>query len=323
MRKNKLLPIGAVLLAAVLVITALVVLGRKNQKETSTGAGTDSQSYRTKEVNGVKYRYNSDLLTLLFLGIDSSDGQMHGQSDAIDLVIFDRKEETIKILSISRDSMVPIQIFNAENENLGWERQHLALASSFGSTGERGCLLAAEAVSRMIGEIPVVYYGAADISSIASFQELVGELRIPLPEDFIGLPENIPIENGAAVIVPENAESFVRVRDIEEKYSNDARMKRQQLYIDAYIEKLKQMLSDDFNTIVRRMKNLFPLVLCNISIDEVTTFAEMLLEYQFNSSEDFYTVEGSDQEGSFHDEFIVDEKALEKTVLKLFYKKEE
>lgn len=323
MRKSKWLPIGLVLLAAVLVIAALLVLGRRNQGETSSETSTEGQSYRTKEVDGVRYRYNSDLLTLLFLGIDSSDGQMHGQSDAIDLVIFDRKEETIKILSISRDSMVPIQVFNAENENLGWERQHLALASSYGSTGERGCLLATEAVSRMLGEIPVVYYGAADISSIASFQELVGELRIPLPDDFIGLPEDIPVENGAAVIVPENAERFVRVRNIEEKFSNDARMERQQLYIDAYMEKLRQMLDEDFNTIVGRMKNLFPLVLCNISIEEVTTFAEMLLEYQFDSSEDFYTVEGSDQEGSFHDEFIVDEKALEKTVLKLFYNKEE
>lgn len=323
MKHSKKIPVIIVLLAVLITgVVFLLIKGRK-EEEAPVQAKAENKSYRIKEADGERYRYNSDLLSLLFLGIDSSDEEIHGQSDAIDLVIFDREKSRIRILSISRDSMVPIQVFNARNENLGWEMQHLALASSYGSSGERGCMLAAEAVSRMLGEVPVVYYGAADISSIARFQELIGEMRITLPEGFQGLPKDIPVEGNEAVITPQNVESFVRIRDVQERFSNETRMERQKLYMEAYMNHLRGMLDSDFEGTVRKMKNLFPLMLSNIGIDEVSAFAEMLLEYQYNSSEDFYTVEGSDREGRFHDEFQVDEKALERTVLNLFYEKEE
>ena len=101
------------------------------------------------------------MLTLLCMGIDTTDDS-EGQSDVIDLMVLDRENEKMKILSFSRDSMVPIRIFDASGKSLGWEEQHLALASSYGSTQERGCLLTCEAVSKLIWDIPIVYY-AGDV----------------------------------------------------------------------------------------------------------------------------------------------------------------
>ena len=87
------------------------------------------------------------------------------------------------VISFSRDSMLPIQVFDASGKNLGWENQHLGLAFSYGETPEQGCMLTAEAVSRSMNSIPVIYYTAANISSITDFQNLVGPLTVTVPGD--------------------------------------------------------------------------------------------------------------------------------------------
>ena len=50
---------------------------------TGTESGEPERAYRRITVDGVDYQYNTDLITILLLGIDARDGGMSGQSDAI------------------------------------------------------------------------------------------------------------------------------------------------------------------------------------------------------------------------------------------------
>ena len=130
------LKIAVVLLA---VLTVAIVLWKIwPDEEKSQVESSNERAYRHIEVDGKQYDYNTNMLTLLCMGIDTTDDS-EGQSDVIDLMVLDRENEKMKILSFSRDSMVPIRIFDASGKSLGWEEQHLALASSYGSTQERGC----------------------------------------------------------------------------------------------------------------------------------------------------------------------------------------
>ena len=59
-----------------------------------------------------QYRYNDHLSNYLMLGIDTSGDLQEekqtvyaGQSDAMYLVLYDRREETVRILAIPRDTM--------------------------------------------------------------------------------------------------------------------------------------------------------------------------------------------------------------------------
>lgn len=288
------------------------------QKESQV-ASSDERGYRHVEVDGKQYDYNSDLLTLLCMGIDTTD-ESEGQSDVIDLMVLDRGEKRIKVLAISRDSMVPIRIFDASGKSLGWEEQHLALASSFGSTQERGCLLTCEAVSRLIGDIPIVYYAGANLSAFAQFQNLVGNFSVEIPDDSL---ESLGAEyqkGNTVTITEENAELFVRSRDTEVDFSNTSRMQRQKIYIDRYIKALKEQLEGDYEGTVSRVTGLLSQTVTNISVDEVSDFAKMIMNYEFSADEDYIVVKGTEEKGLFHDEYHIDESELQRLVLETFYK---
>ena len=225
----------------------------------------------------------------------------------------------MKILSFSRDSMVPIRIFDASGKSLGWEEQHLALASSYGSTQERGCLLTCEAVSKLIWDIPIVYYAGANLSAFEQFQDLVGSFTVQVPDDSLASLGEEYQKGNTVTITSENAELFVRSRDTDVDFSNTSRMQRQRVYIDGYVQSLRKQLQEDFNGTVTRATGLLSQVVTNISIDEVSDFAKMIMDYEFSAEEDYIVVEGSEKKGLFHDEYHIDETELQKLILETFY----
>lgn len=278
--------------------------------------------YRKVTVDGVKYTYNTNLLVMLLLGIDAEGDSMIGQADSISLVVFDRGEKRIRMIGISRDSMVPVRVFDAAGNDLGWNTQHLALAYPFAGTKEKGCLLTQEAVSKMFHDIPIVYYAAANISAIPVFHDLVGEITVQVPDDDLKYLDDDLYKGNSLTLTSDNVEKFVRSRNIDQEYSNTGRMRRQKIYMEAYLEKLKILLNKDFSGLVSRMEGVFSNTVTNIGLDEISSFAEMALDYTFDPEQDYYIVQGTDQAGEYHDEFLVDEEALQQLVLQIFYKKE-
>ena len=91
MKKNKkrnFIVLGIVIvLVACITIMLFQVKGEKKEV-----VETDQNSYRYIKVDGKDYRYRTNLKTILFLGIDTTDETKNqGQSDAIDLAIFEWK----------------------------------------------------------------------------------------------------------------------------------------------------------------------------------------------------------------------------------------
>ena len=301
------------------VLTVAIVLWKIwPDEEKSQVESSNERAYRHIEVDGKQYDYNTNMLTLLCMGIDTTDDS-EGQSDVIDLMVLDRENEKMKILSFSRDSMVPIRIFDASGKSLGWEEQHLALASSYGSTQERGCLLTCEAVSKLIWDIPIVYYAGANLSAFEQFQDLVGSFTVQVPDDSLASLGEEYQKGNTVTITSENAELFVRSRDTDVDFSNTSRMQRQRVYIDGYVQSLRKQLQEDFNGTVTRATGLLSQVVTNISIDEVSDFAKMIMDYEFSAEEDYIVVEGSEKKGLFHDEYHIDETELQKLILETFY----
>ena len=158
MKKNKkrnFIVLGIVIvLVACITIMLFQVKGEKKEV-----VETDQNSYRYIKVDGKDYRYRTNLKTILFLGIDTTDETKNqGQSDAIDLAIFDRDQQKIKIISLSRDTMCKIRLFDSEGNDLGWDKQHLGLAYSYGKNRKHGGILAKDAVSKLLSDIPLVNY---------------------------------------------------------------------------------------------------------------------------------------------------------------------
>ena len=88
---------------------------------------------------GIHYRYNQDILTFLFLGIDRmgdvqpvKDGMDGGQSDAIFLLALDPHEKEATVIGIPRDTMTDVDIYTATGTFMGTTRTQLCLQHGYG-----------------------------------------------------------------------------------------------------------------------------------------------------------------------------------------------
>ena len=114
---------GIIIALAVVCVILLCGVGytllqdkKEERPENLTGTEEEDQS-DVIVVDGVKYRPNTNIQTVLFLGIDkeaksdlgNTPGE-NGQSDSLNLLVADRETKKARILQISRDSMVDIDI---------------------------------------------------------------------------------------------------------------------------------------------------------------------------------------------------------------------
>ncbi len=299
--------------------SGILVMMKKNQ-ETKVSATTEEQhDYHQVEVNGKSYEYNSSLVGILLLGVDSSDTKNLGQADFISLLLMDREKETMKLLSISRDTMTQIQLKDASGNDLGWDTQHLALSYAYGSSEENGSMLTMSAVSKLLNDIPVINFVTADVSTIASFQNIVGNLNVVVPDDSLSYLNMGWDEGKEITLTADTAEKFLRSRNTNVAYSSEMRRMRQKAYMDAYIKKLKSMLTADFQTTVKKMASVYDQVTTNLSLNELDAYAEMVMTYDFDTN-GFYNLTGKEKQGDFHDEYWIDESAKNDLILRLFYK---
>lgn len=291
----------------------------ENNKEVHVDDKEKQVDYRLIEKDGKEYVFNSNQIAILLLGIDSSDQKSLGQSDSIDLMLLDREDETIKFLSISRDTMCDIRSFDASGNDLGWSKNHLALAYAYGKNPESGGMLSMEAVSKLLNGVPIINFVSADISSLAAFQNLVGPITLTIPDDSLSYL-GIGWDEGATITIDEtNVEKYLRSRNTGAAYSNEARRQRQEAYIDAYMMKLKNLLNQNFSATVKKLGSVYGRVTTNLSINELDAYAEMILTYSLDK-DSFSSISGKEKQGVLHDEYHIDEAARDALVLSMFYK---
>lgn len=291
----------------------------ENNKEVHVDDKEKQVDYRLIEKDGKEYVFNSNQIAILLLGIDSSDQKSLGQSDSIDLMLLDREDETIKFLSISRDTMCDIRSFDASENDLGWSKNHLALAYAYGNNPESGGMLSMEAVSKLLNGVPIINFVSADISSLAAFQNLVGPITLTIPDDSLSYL-GIGWDKGATITIDEtNVEKYLRSRNTGAAYSNEARRQRQEAYIDAYMMKLKNLLNQNFSATVKKLGSVYGRVTTNLSINELDAYAEMILTYSLDK-DSFSSISGKEKQGVLHDEYHIDEAARDALVLSMFYK---
>lgn len=293
-----------------------------NQESSSTTETNSFNGYHYVEHNGKKYKFNSSIASILFMGVDSSDGGGIGQVDTIELFLLNRNDQTMQVVSLSRDIMTPIRLFDVAHNDLGWDTNHLALAYAYGSTPLNGAMLTCQAVSRLLNNIPINYFVAVDLTKLPLVHNVVGELSVEVPNDSL-VEINPDWSKGSIItITNDNVELFLRSRDSDINYSNNDRMQRQMAYLNAFFAKISEMLNKDFDNTVSRLYNLSKDLITNISLSDIESFSNMLISYSYDQQNDFYSIEGENKLGEFHDEFYVNQEKLLELLINLFYKEE-
>lgn len=323
MKKKKYVILGIV---TVLLVTVVGVLAyrmqqdRKKEKIKYDGYTDENQETNYITYKGEKYKYNYNLRTVLFMGVDK-EGEIEekkvgggGQTDSLVLFAMDTEKKTTQALSVSRDTMTDIRTYDMSGEFLSTERAQLALQYAYGDGKAKSCVLTREAVSNLLYQTPVNSYVALTMEGFSRIADELGGIRITVPQDYTHI--NPAFKKGETITLNgKMAEQYVRYRDTSASGSNNERMERQSQFIEALVKQLQINMKEkkDAVHLYRKMK---PYMVTDISEEEL----EKMINYEFEGKVE--KVPGTVQKGEKYDEFIVDNEKLQEKVINMFYKHE-
>lgn len=335
--KNK-LPMPAkiaigILLALFLIVVVIIVtffalkyMGEKDVKPVIT---EDTVYEETIEYNGHTYKYNEDVFSIAFLGVDQREMQsidnvdFVGAADADIVLTVDTKTGKAKVIAIPRDTMVDINVYSESNILLRTDYAQLCLAYAYGDGMENSCKNSLTSISRVLYNVPIQKYFALDLDGIAPLNDAIGGVTI---DKSLYAFKDLNINAGDKVTLKgDMAESYVRTRDMDSVNASLNRTDRQVQYIKAYASQAVPAVIKDFSVISNLYNTAADYSQTNLTLSNATYMASLLLSKGVTNFET-YTLKGEMKEGKdskfeniVHAEFYPDKDNLMQTVLDVFY----
>jgi len=171
---------------------------------------------------------SNDPVSILLLGVeDYSSGGKGGRSDTLMVATFNPEDQSMKLLSIPRDSRVEIPGEGLDKIN-----------HSFSKGGKE---LTIETVEDFL-EIPIDYYATVNFDGFKNIVDIVGGITVDVPFDFEQnsddrKAEKLQFEEGPMELDGRYALAYARMRLVDPE--NDiGRNARQQQVVKAIIDKI-------------------------------------------------------------------------------------
>lgn len=324
-----LIAIIAIILAIVLIIVGtfayLQQKGKKDVKNTVISAG-DYQE--TIEYKGHTYKFNEDVVSFAFMGVDQREMKTNDETDFVgsadaDIVIaVNTKTGVTRMIAIPRDTMVDIDIFSESGIFLKTENSQLCLAYAYGNGEAQSCENVVKAMSRVLYNVPIQKYFALNLEGIAPLNDAVGGVTV---DPLYSMPEYGIFKGQPVTLKGDNAEHYVRTRDMVDLNASLNRTDRQVQYVKAFTTQLLPAVMKDFGIISRLYNTASAYSQSNISLSNVTYIASLALSKNITSY-DTYTITGKmapSKTTKYSDvvyaEFTPDEDSVMEAVLAVYY----
>ena len=320
MKNRKWMPAVLAALCIVLVGCVGYTVYRDRQKEKEAVSESSPTEDTSISWNGKKYKKDPDVYTVLFVGVDKTSqaeiGERSGdagQSDSLNLFVLNRETKMAQIVQISRDTMVDIDMYNNNNEFIATEEGQIALQYAYGDGGKKSCRLTSERVSELMGGVDVDFYISMSLDGIAAAVDAVGGVPIVIQDDYSEIDPEFTAGK-ELVLNGEQAERYVRSRNLEELESNNQRMKRQGEFMVALIRKMGDVESESYASLYQSMESYLT---TNMTVDQLTALSENTFD------EEKIVLPGEVIYRDGHAQFIPDKEEMKKIIIKLFYKEVE
>ena len=284
-----------------------------------------ADSYLLRSHDGVDYEYNQQITTILYAGVDSSGPMtttdrytIAPRADTINLIILDGYHGTLRILAISRDTMTGITRYTMDGTLRDTYVSHLGYAYTYGDGGRVSCENLANAVSALLGGVPVHEYVVTNTSGIAAGNAMVGGVRVTVPNDDVAHlhPE---LTAGAEVTLDDaNAVDYVMYRDTSVPFSNNGRMARQETFFTGFVSQVKAQVSENPEAFWQSVEARAGQMQTSITRSQYLSLAKKLESVSFGP-ESYIYLGGFDESGDEFDEYYPGEADLLPLILDLFY----
>ena len=223
---------------------------------------------------------------VLIMGIDDREDLgntkfaiNNSQADVLYVFAVDHKNKTFQAIQINRETMTGIQTYNNDGTKDTIAEAQICLAHSFGKTEQGRCLNTVDAVSGLLFNMPVDHYISLNMSAISILNEQVGGVTVTVPA---GLESADPafIEGAKVKLQGKQAELFVRTRMELENDTNEFRMERQQIFMNAWMDQANQRMDSDSGFALGLVLSLSDYMTSDLSANALSDLANQLKEYK-------------------------------------------
>lgn len=298
----------------------------KDDTETTTYSKQNNNA-STLYFDGKNYKIKDNMEVILIMGIDdredigSSQFAIHNsQADVLYVYAVDHKNKTYQAIQLNRETMTGIQTYNADGTKDTIAEAQICLAHSFGKTEQGRCLNTVDAVSGLLFNMPIDHYISLNMAAISILNEQVGGVTVTVPA---GLESADPaFKEGAKVkLQGKQAELFVRSRMNLENDTNEFRMERQQMFLNAWMEQANHKMDTDSGFALGLVLSLSDYMTSDMSANALSDLANQLKEYKNLGTVKTIgeTLLESEAKISAFREYYVDSDDLERKVIELFY----
>ena len=326
--------IPAILVIALVcgVVGFILIKDRKEQKQMSTSSveapdydNADKWSEGVITYNNQKYRYNNSIRTYLFMGIDkdepvqkAADGISGGQADALFLLVVNNAQDQISIISIHRNTMTTVKMYNQAGEYTGDGELQICLQHGYGDGERLSCQRTVECVENLFYGIPIHGYMSLNMGGIGLLNDALGGVEVTVMQDLDNPAKNVHLTAGETkVLNGDEAYVYVRSRDTTQFDSASDRLARQEQYLNNMIPVLlKKIRSASSAVSVYGQAEEF--LYSNI---DYSRLADELSGMSYDSSEAMYDLPGEVVMGDSFEEFHVDDDGLYQLIIDVFYDK--
>lgn len=329
------------ILTAIGSVAGMRIVGKASLATTVASAEITELGEKADELETNKILYkdgdyvlNEDLITVLVMGIDKEtvvevggqsweeeEGSQYagGQADALFLLLINPHDKNVYVISINRNSMAEVDVFDEEGNYRGIFTEQIALQHGYGDGKEESCLRQVKAVSRMFHGIPIHAYAAISMDAIPELNDLVGGITVEVLDDIIYPEYDMDLHQGETVtLFGEKAYWYVRLRDENMFNSNELRLQRQKQYMTTFAAAAKNQSMSDIRVAVNLYQTVHKYMVTDIDLNEFTYMATEYMDYDFDR-ENMYSLQGETIQGSDFEEFYVDEDSLQDLIIELFY----
>ncbi len=290
--------------------------------------GVDSESSYDVIYKGDKYKYNQDIMTFLFLGIDNDnpvskapDSMSGGQSDALFLLVMNPHTMVMDIIAIHRNTIAKVWIYDVQGnfDKAGYTQ--ICLQHAYGDGMKLSNDRTVSAVSNMLYDLPIHGCTSINMGAVPELNDAIGGVKLKSLETFnVGGYQFV--EGESVTLKGDRAYAYIRYRDLYRKNTAAERLNRQKQYINVFVNKAIEEVKKDLGKVVDVYNVIKKYVVTDFSLDEMTYLASEAISYKFGG---IYSFEGEviEEEGFTYERYYLDEKAVAKLVIDKFYEKVE
>lgn len=320
-----------VIFAVYFIIRQIDHNSSKNEVASETGTEQVWKEFEQKDVtikiNKKKYTLDHPVKTYLFLGTDKSgneeatDDEYQGSmADALMLVVIDEQEKSYGILQLNRDTITEVPMLLADGTANASAKMQLCTAHWYGKDKTASCENTVNTVSKMLGGVPIDGYYALQMEAMSLLNHEVGGVTVTLEDDMTSLdPE---MKKGTTLTLTDHqAELLIQTRYAMDDDRNTERMRRQQIFMKAFMNKMKEKNAEDVNATIELYDRLRPYATENINMNELTTILQNMQGY---SDKGIIIIDGESRigeklhDGEKHWEFYMDKDSLESAMKELY-----